>query len=45
LLVISFLLVCTSRFIASRSVFNVRPQRTPRRARLSHGASARSVVQ
>lgn len=40
LLVISFLLVAASRFISSRSVFNVRPQRTRRRARAATSANA-----
>ena len=45
LLVISFLLVASSRYIASRSVFNVRPKRAQRRTRQAASAGARSVVQ
>jgi phosphate transport system permease protein len=48
LLVIALLLVAASRWIASRSVYNVRDQRPSRRAvrqQTAPGAAARSVVQ
>jgi phosphate transport system permease protein len=45
LLVISLLLVAASRFIASRSVFNARPQRERRWTVATILAHARSVVQ
>ena len=44
LLVISFLLVSASRFIASRSAFNVREERVPRRERQAAGATIRGVI-
>jgi phosphate transport system permease protein len=45
LLIISFLLVSASRFIASRSAFNVRDEHVPRRARQAAGATTRGVIQ
>jgi phosphate transport system permease protein len=45
LLFISFLLVSASRYIASRSVYNQREPRAPRRTRQAPSASVRSVVQ
>jgi phosphate transport system permease protein len=46
LLVISFLLVAASRYIASRSVFSVREQRAPRqRGQQAPSASVRSIIQ